>query len=74
MAFILPSVKPNVPQAQQPTAAAGVNLQTSCYGKVIPVVVGTAMLAPNLIWYGQSDFRAIAHVTSSGGGGGGGGK
>ena len=41
------------PAAQQPVAAAGVTIQTSCYGKVIPVVFGTAKLAPQLIWYGN---------------------
>ena len=58
------------PQAPQPVAAAGVTIQTSCYGKVIPVVFGTAKLAPQLIWYGN--FQSQSHT--SGGGGGGGGK
>ncbi|BAE50585.1 phage tail protein [Paramagnetospirillum magneticum] len=59
------------PTAAQPTAASGVTIQTSCWGKVKPVVVGTGKLAPNLIWY--NDFKQIAH-SSGGGGGGGGGK
>jgi len=59
------------PQAQQPAAAAGISVQTSTYGKVISVVVGTAKASPNLIDYGN--FVATAH-SSGGGGGGGGGK
>ncbi|MBI3447225.1 MAG: hypothetical protein HY055_18115 [Magnetospirillum sp.] len=59
------------PVATQPQAAQGVSIQTSCWGKVIPVAVGTVKIAPNLIWY--NDFTQIAH-SSGGGGGGGGGK
>jgi Putative phage tail protein len=65
-------------QAQQQPAVAGLQIQTSAYGKVIPVVYGTTRLAPNLIWYG--DFQAIAHQSNpsvgggKGGSGGGGGK
>jgi len=71
MSFLLGSTKQ--PQAQQPSAAAGVNIQTSCYGKVIPVVVGTAKVAPNLIWYGAFQATAQTSSSSSGGGGKGGG-
>src|SRR5579862_9092785 len=67
-------------QAQQQPAVAGLQIQTSAYGKVIPIVYGTTRIAPNLIWYG--DFQAIAHSSNptggggkgAGGGGGGGGK
>ncbi len=58
------------PQAQQQPAVSGLQVQTSAYGKVIPLVYGTTRIAPNLIWYG--DFVAIAHTTNNGGGGGGG--
>ena len=71
MAFLFGAAQPAQPQASQPAAAAGVTIQTSCYGKCIPVVVGTAKLGPNLISYGE--FTSIAH-SSGGGGGGGGGK
>ena len=68
------------PQAQQQPAVAGLQIQTSAYGKVIPIVYGETRIAPNLIWYG--DFQAIAHNSNptggggkgGGGGGGGGGK
>jgi len=72
------------PQAAQHPAVAGLQIQTSAYGKVIPIVYGTTRIAPNLIWYG--DFQAIAHQSSppspgkggatggSGGKGGGGGS
>lgn len=48
-------------------------VQTSAYGRVIPLVYGKARLAANVIDY--DDFTAIAHTTtqSSGGGGKGGG-
>src|SRR5487761_538808 len=71
-------------QAKQHPAVSGLQIQTSAYGKVIPLVYGTTRLAPNLIWYG--DFQAIAHQSSppssgkggvaggSGGKGGGGGS
>src|SRR5690348_1499688 len=74
---------PKKTQAKQHAAVSGLQIQTSAYGKVIPIVYGTTRLAPNLIWYG--DFQAIAHQSSppssgkggvtggSGGKGGGGG-
>jgi hypothetical protein len=74
---------PKQTQAKQAPAVSGLQIQTSAYGKVIPLVYGTTRLAPNLIWYG--DFQAIAHQSSppssgkggvtggSGGKGGGGG-
>lgn len=58
-------------QASQQVAVSGLKLQSSAYGKVIPIVYGTTRVAPNLIWYG--DFVAIAQSSSSGGGGGKGG-
>lgn len=74
MGSIIGSSSSSQSQAQQTTAASGVTIQSSCYGKVIPVVIGTNMIAPNLIWYGA--FTAVSHVSSSssssGKGGGGG--
>jgi hypothetical protein len=59
------------PQAQQQPAISSLPIQTSAYGKVIPLVYGTTRLAPNLIWYG--DFVATPHNSGSSGGGGKGG-
>ena len=51
---------------------AGLRVQTSAIGKPIPIVYGTARIAPNLLWY--DDFLATPHTeTTSGGGKGGGG-
>jgi len=48
------------------------NIQTSSYGQVIPLVYGRQRISGNLIWYG--DFTPIAHTTTqtTGGKGGGG--
>ncbi len=66
-------------QAKQASAAAGMKVQTSVYGKAIPIVYGTTKIAPNLLWYG--DFNATAYSGGAGAGagkggavGGGGGK
>jgi len=72
MAGLFGGGAPKQPTAAQPTSASGVTVQTSCYGKVIPVVIGTAKLAPNLYWY--NDFTQSAVNSGGGGGGGGGGK
>ena len=61
--------------AVQPQQAAGINVQTSAYGKPIPIVYGLTRIAGNLGWYG--DFKAVPQSSSSGGKGGdsgGGGK
>ncbi|MBN8902826.1 MAG: hypothetical protein J0H19_18735 [Rhodospirillales bacterium] len=57
-------------QAQQQPAYTGLSVQTSSYGKVVPLVYGTIRIAPNLIWFG--DFQAISHTSSASGGKGGG--
>ena len=59
-------------QASNQAAVSGLQLQSSTFGKVIPLVYGATRIAPNLIWYG--DFQSIAHEStgSSGGGGKGG--
>src|ERR1700761_1443778 len=74
MSFLLGASKS---QASQAAAVSGLQLQSSAYGKVIPIVYGTTRIAPNLIWYG--DFIATPQSASGGGGkggitGGGGGK
>jgi hypothetical protein len=57
-------------QAQTQTVASGVDIQSSCYGGVVPVIYGQARLTGNLLWYG--DFQAIPTQSSAGGGGKGG--
>jgi len=57
-------------QAQTQTVASGVDIQSSCYGGVVPVIYGRTRLTGNLLWYG--DFQALP-VQSSGGNGGKGG-
>ena len=39
MAALFGSSQPKQPQAAQPATAAGVTIKTSCYGKVMSVVV-----------------------------------
>lgn len=52
---------------------AGLQMQTSAYGRPIALVFGKTRLAGNLMWYG--DFTAIPHTTTTTtGGGGSGGK
>ncbi|HXJ27509.1 MAG TPA: hypothetical protein VNH17_17480, partial [Streptosporangiaceae bacterium] len=58
------------PQAAAVPTISGLQLQTSAYGKAIPVVYGMTRLAPNLFDY--QDF-AQKSVTTGGGGGGKGG-
>lgn len=58
------------PVANQAPSYVSIRVQTSCYGVVLGVVMGTCRITGNIIWSG--DFQAIAHTTSSGGGGGGG--
>ena len=62
------------PTASQPSAAQGINVQTSVLGKVIPIVYGTTRIAGNLILYGNFESIAVmSQPTASGGGGGKGG-
>ncbi len=56
-------------QAAQQAAVSGLQLQSSAYGKAIPIVYGTTRVAPNLIWYG--DFVATPQNSSGGAGKGG---
>ncbi len=53
------------------TKLAGINIQTSTYGRAIPKVYGTARVSANLLYY--TDFAAISHVTKTKTGGKGGG-
>lgn len=50
-----------------------IRIQTSTFGRAVPLVYGKARVSGNLLWY--RDFTAIPHTTtqSSGGKGGGGG-
>lgn len=57
-------------QAAQAASVSGIQLQTSAYGKAVPVVYGTTRIAPNLIWYGN--FVATPQGSSAGSAGKGG--
>jgi len=59
------------PASQSVQPIAGLQLQSSVYGKAISIVYGTTRIAPNLIWYG--DFVATPQQSSAGSGGKGGG-
>jgi hypothetical protein len=60
-------------QAATQNVVSGVDIQTSCYGGVVPVVYGETRMVGNLADY--DDFQAIQQKSSSSGkGGGGGGK
>jgi hypothetical protein len=49
---------------------ATIRIQTSAYGRVIPVVYGTARIAGNLLWSGgQQDFVRTANTTQQKSGG-----
>jgi hypothetical protein len=50
---------------------SAIRIQSSAYGKVIPIVWGRTRVSGNLMWYG--DFQAIAHTTTTDSGGKGGG-
>lgn len=67
MAFLFgsPKVSNNSP------VISSMRVQTSCYGKALPLVYGCARVAPNLIWY--NDFQAHPHTSSASAGKGGGG-
>ncbi len=62
----------NAQNATQPTIAQGIRVQSSVYGKAIPIVYGTNRLSGNLLWYGS--FTAIPVASPQGGGGKGGGN
>jgi hypothetical protein len=47
------------------------NVQTSAYGMVIPLVWGRQRIPANMMWYG--DFTSVAHTTTQSSGGKGGG-
>lgn len=69
MLFSRPS-KP--PVANQAPAYGALRVNTSCYGGVIGVGLGTTRVPGNLAW--SDDFEAIPHNSGGGGGGGGSGK
>jgi hypothetical protein len=58
-------------QAAQQPALGAVNVSSSAYGLVIPLVWGTNRVSGNMLWYG--DFVATSHDSGGGGGGGKGG-
>lgn len=61
------------PNSQQVVAAAGLQIQTSAYGLVVPIVFGQNQLTPNLIqMFGFTSHQHIEPSQSSGGKGGGG--
>ena len=45
-------------------AMSGVQIQTSVYGKCVPVVYGTNRIAPNIIWYGDFSATAVPSLPS----------
>lgn len=49
---------------------SSLRLQTSAFGRCIPLVYGKTRIAGNLVWY--NDFTAIPHTTTTSSGGGGG--
>lgn len=53
----------------KPVAIAALNVQTSSYGKPVPIVYGTNRITGNLIWYG--DFRSVLISTGGSSGKGG---
>lgn len=57
-------------QANQTPAVTALKVNTSCYGRAIPWVRGTARITGNLIYYG--DFISEAHRNAVSGGKGGG--
>ena len=57
--------------AGQNQSLAGMQIQTSCYGGVLPMIYGTNRVAANIVWFG--DFTPIENHDYSGGGGGKGG-
>src|SRR5580765_8844629 len=61
----------NTQQAAAPTMATGISIQSSVYGKCIPLIYGTSRQAGNLILYGN--FETVPVFSQSGGGGGKGG-
>ena len=63
---------PASPNAQQTVAAAGLQVQTSAYGLVVPILFGKNQTTPNLIQ--MFDFRSYQNVEASATSGGKGGS
>ena len=57
-------------QASSEPRLGAIRVQTSVYGRAIPLVWGKTRIQGNLIWYG--DFVAVEHHQDTGGGKGGG--
>lgn len=64
--FGAPKVTNNAP------VISSMRVQTSCYGRPVPLVYGRTRVAPNVIWY--NDFQSHPHTSSAAGGKGGGGS
>lgn len=62
--------KKQQPQAQQSQVSAGLQFQTSAYGKCLPIAFGACKIAGNLMWY--RDFQGVTAITEGGGKGFGG--
>lgn len=61
---------PASPNAKQTVAAAGLQVQTSAYGLVVPILFGKNQTTPNLIQ--MFNFRSYQNVEPSASGGKGG--
>lgn len=65
---------------QEPVAATGVSIQSSCYGLPVPILIGTGRVSGNLIEFGgffsspNYSYEASGGGGGKGGGGGGGGS
>lgn len=59
-------------QASQQPAAAGLQIQTSTYGMILPVAFGATKIAPNIYWYGDFYSQIVNTGGTSPGGKGGG--
>jgi len=57
--------------AQQPAPVAALRVQTSAFGKALPIIYGTTRSAPNILWYGDFTYTVVQNQPTSGGGGGG---
>ena len=57
--------------AQTPTAASGLNIQSSVFGKAVPIIYGTTRIAGNLLLYGNFVATPVFSSPQSAGGGGG---
>jgi hypothetical protein len=71
VASIFRTATPAVQNTTDPVAASGVSVQSSVFGKPIPLVYGTTRLSGNMILYGNFYSVQVASPTTPTGGGGG---